>query len=236
MASRSRNSSSPRRISAARASAASACALIARSSGITSWRMRLRGIARSRLVASSRHVSLHRAEKVLQLRSRDVEQRTNHMVAPRRHGRQAARSGAARQAQDHGLGLIVARVRDGNAIGPDRIDRLLEEPPPRVASGDFDRNVMGPARPPAHRRRRRSPARPAARRARGRTPHPRPRPRRARGDSDARWPRRPARRATQARAAATLARPNPIRPTRRQRRASPAPTANAARRSAGRDR
>ena len=99
-------------------------------------------MARSRLVASSRHGSLHRAQEILQLRSGRVEQRPNHVVAPRRHRRQSAAARAARQPQDHGLRLIVARMRDRDAVGLDRRERLLEEALPREASGDFDRDAV----------------------------------------------------------------------------------------------
>ncbi len=64
------------------------------------------------------------------------------MIASRRHRRKAAGARAAHQAQEHGLGLIVARVRDGDAIGLHRCDRLVEEALPRVAARDFERHLM----------------------------------------------------------------------------------------------
>ena len=57
LASVSSKSASMRSRSAARASAASACGLICRRFGNTWWRTKLRGLVRSRLVASSRHAS-----------------------------------------------------------------------------------------------------------------------------------------------------------------------------------
>ena len=64
------------------------------------------------------------------------------VIAPRRHRREAARSRAARQPQNHGLRLIVARVRDRDAIGLHRCDRLPEETLARMTARDFDRHLM----------------------------------------------------------------------------------------------
>jgi hypothetical protein len=50
---------------------------------------------------------------------------------------------SAHETQEHGLGLIVARVRDGNAIGATAIGRSLEKLVARGACRGFDRASPG---------------------------------------------------------------------------------------------
>ena len=72
----------------------------------------------------------------------DVEQRANQVIAPRRHRRKAARARAARQPQNHGLRLIVAGMRDRDAIGLRPMRSPPEKTLARVAPGDFDRHLV----------------------------------------------------------------------------------------------
>ena len=85
---------------------------------------------------------LDSAQEILQLRTGRVEERSNQVLAPRRHRRQSATARAAHQPQHHGLSLIVACVRHGHAVGLDRGERLPKKALPCKASGDFDRDAM----------------------------------------------------------------------------------------------
>ena len=82
------------------------------------------------------------AQELLELESCGVEQRPDHVRALRRHGRQPGGARAARQAQQHRLSLIVARVRNGDAIRVDRCDRFLKKPLPRKPACHFERDAM----------------------------------------------------------------------------------------------
>jgi hypothetical protein len=56
--------------------------------------------------------------------------------------REAAGAGTPRQAQDHGLCLVVARMRNREAIALDGANRFSIELLPGVASRDFERHMM----------------------------------------------------------------------------------------------
>ena len=152
--------------------------------GMTSWRTRLRGMARSRLVASSRNGMPRcrpgrRAPRPARLRGAGAR------LAPSEgRCREPSRSGAADQSEQEGLGLIVTGVayarsgppRRPQALAPEsriwqigqrlqsRLSTVASDAPAPSALADFNRQSEAGWRPGDRRLRR----------------HPRPR-REARG-------------------------------------------------------
>ena len=76
--------------------------------------MRLRGIATSAFDASSRNAICRVVEKRAHVGARRLDERPHHDARARMHAAQAARAGAAQQAQEKCLGLIVLRVGHGD--------------------------------------------------------------------------------------------------------------------------
>jgi hypothetical protein len=76
----------------------------------------LRGIARSWFVESSIHGGSG-PEVPGEIRVRQVDQRPDDPVARRGNPAEAARASTAEQPQQHRLGLVVGRVRNGHDVG-----------------------------------------------------------------------------------------------------------------------
>ena len=64
------------------------------------------------------------------------------MVLARIHRGEPAGTGAADQAQQHGLGLIVARVAERDPVGAEMMARAIEEGVARRAPGILDRTPL----------------------------------------------------------------------------------------------
>src|SRR6185503_3958007 len=80
-------------------------------------------------------------EVAAQVRARDVEQRANDAAAPRMNARKASEPGAANQLQEKRLRLIVLRVADRDAVGAQRVGRVLHKVVSDPAGRIFDRQV-----------------------------------------------------------------------------------------------
>ena len=80
--------------------------------------------------------------------------------AASRHAAEAQRARASEQVQQHGLGLVVARVADGHVSGAGPRPRPVEELVAKAASGVLERRAPPPApRPARHRVRTRTASR-----------------------------------------------------------------------------
>ncbi len=80
-------------------------------------------------------------EVTAKVRARDVEQRANDAAAPRMNARKASEPGAANQLQEERLRLIILRVADRDAVGAQRVGRLLHKVVSDPAGRIFDREV-----------------------------------------------------------------------------------------------
>ena len=61
------------------------------------------------------------------------------MARARRHASQAPGTGAARQPEQHRLGLVAAGVRQRHTLGSETAERLTIEIKPDVTAGDLQR-------------------------------------------------------------------------------------------------
>ena len=84
-----------------------------------------------------------RFAKALQVRAkfraRDLEHRPDTCADARRHAAETRGPRAAHEAQQHRLGLVVARMRQRHPVGPERLASAKEEGLPRVPAGHLQR-------------------------------------------------------------------------------------------------
>ena len=115
------------------------------SCGSSACRTRLRAKAGSALCGSS-HGSRPCAWQPPVRRPGRGRERPTHAAADRGHPREGPRTGAARQPQQHRLGLVVAGVAQQDDGGAEPVRRLVEGGVPSAARG-----ILGsPARPDGH--------------------------------------------------------------------------------------
>ena len=114
------------------------------SNGSSSARTRLRGMLTSAFDSSSTYGRLTFGEKRSKLLATAGQQRTDHRPVARMHRREASRSRAAEQTEQEGLGLIVARVAEGDDARIETDARPLEKTIARRARGILDRAVLAP--------------------------------------------------------------------------------------------
>ena len=124
--------------------------------------------------ASSRQGRPSAREKSLDLRPPRIEQWPDDRPGSRMNAGEAGRAGAAQEAQQDRLGLVVHRVRDADAAGAEPGRRIVQERVSDGPGGVLDRGPQAPCllRDHRHVRRRSAPAGPPQ--AAGRTPRPRP--------------------------------------------------------------
>ena len=151
--------------------------------------------------------------------ARDVEQRPAVAVERPPHAGQGPAAGAAGEAEQHGLGLVVAGVPEQHQLGPEVVGHLVEHRVAGLARCCLGARARRPRRARARPRSRRRPSPPSARRP---GPRGRPNPPAGRGRRSPRPPgragRAPRRRRRRA-GPASRRRPSrrPARPARRSR-------------------
>ena len=113
-----RTSASSAKTAADRASASRTAGLKCRSRyGSSSWRTRLRAMARSALLGSSRAGEPARGQVVEHVAARQGQHRPEQVARARPHRGRPEAARAAKEAQEHGLGLVVAGVGEGDPGG-----------------------------------------------------------------------------------------------------------------------
>jgi hypothetical protein len=100
------------------------------------------GLPRSSLVASLSPRLVPLVELRAKLRVRQFEGRPNPDAAPRGDPAKAASPRPADQPQEHGLGLVVSRVRRRDPVSPTGGLDSLQKLPTRVARGYFDGQTL----------------------------------------------------------------------------------------------